>query len=175
MSFEEIIAKFEKKKLIYVAAGTVISIAAAFFFASYVLNSTAEKILKAKKDELHAFTAMKEEYLRERAIIEPIEKRLLLPQSKSISAMIEEICAQVNIRPKLASFKPVEDRAEGHYSQQGVEVKFESISLNQIMNFLYRVDNYTNLVIIKEFMIRARFDNPELFDAVMKIFVITRE
>ena len=58
--------------------------------------------------------------------------------------------------------------------QNGVEINIEGATLNQIANLVYRIENYKNLLIIKEFLIKAQFNNPELFDITMRVILMSK-
>jgi len=107
--------------------------------------------------------------------IVPLEKKFFLPLSQqSPGAIIEEIGGQIGLRKNIIAFKPIEEKLEKGYMQNGVEINIEGATLNQIANLVYRIENYKNLLIIKEFLIKAQFNNPELFDITMRVILMSK-
>lgn len=176
MNFVELRDTFDSKAVVYVKAAALLCGAFVFMLWTYYTTGKIERLVQAKKAELAAFYHMKQEYLKERASIAPFEKRLFLPHSKETpGTAIEEIGKQIGIKDNIISFKPVEEKSEKGYVQQGVEVKIDGINLNQIANLLYRTENYRNLVLVKEFLMKAHFNNPDIFDITMQVVLITKQ
>lgn len=178
MNLEELKNRFGNitVHVIYIKAGAMLFATVIFMLWTYQLTGRIEKQAKAKKMELTTFTVMREEYLQERMKIVPLEKRLFLALSQeSPGAVVEGIGGQIGIKKNIVAFKPVEEKIEKGYIQNGVEIKIEGITLNQIANLVYRIGNYKNLLIIKEFRIKAQFNNPELFDMTMRITLMSRQ
>ena len=176
MNFEEIKKRFGNKTKYYLAIVAAISGTILFIATTYKMTGGVEKAVKSKKAELSAFYGLKQRYLKEYADIEPLEKRLLLPLSKeSPGAVIEEICTQIGIYTNIISLNPTEDKPEKGYLQYGIEVKLDGVTFNQMANLLYRVENYRNLLLIKDFQVKSHFDNPNLWDITVQFFLVTKQ
>lgn len=156
--------------LVSIIAGIVLSISLTNRWINRV-----EKTLVLKRQELAAFNNLKEEYLKENSGIEIIKKKIFAPELEgSISAIIEEISNRTGIKDKIASLKPLDEKIEKDYIKRGVEVKITGIDLNQLVNLIYKIDNYKNLILIKDLSIKTRFDNPALVDITIQIVLLTK-
>ncbi len=175
IDMEELKNKLRGKTLVYIKGAAALCGAVIFILATNGAIGRVEKRAQAKKAALLAFYVKKEEYLKESAEAAPLEKKLLLPQSgESPVAVIEEIGASIGIKSNINSFKPFEDKALKGYLKNGVEVKVEGITLNQAVNFVYRMENYRNLLLIKDFMMKSRFDNPDIYDITMQVVLVSK-
>lgn len=172
--FEEI-----KKKFDGLTAPDAVSIAAilavaAFAVIGYVISAGPEKAVVSRESNLKEFNRLSHEYQKRQASLELLEKRLLTPQSGATTgALIEEIGRRIGLAA--ASFKPLEDMTEKGNLKKGVEVKFDGITLNQTANLLYKIETHGNLLLIKDFSLRSRFNNQDLFDVTMTIFLVVRQ
>lgn len=146
-----------------------------FIAATYHVVGKAEKRVRAKKAEVSAFNGMKEEYLKERRAVEPFIRKILLPPSdKSTGSIIEEMAKGIGIKGNIISIKPMEEKPEKGYIKTGIDVKIEGITLNQMANLLYRIENFRNLMLIKGFVMKSRFENPDLLDITMHAVLFTK-
>ncbi len=173
MDIEGLKSRFNEQTGYLLAGYAALSACALFIAVTYLMAAGSERLVNAKKAELEAFAKMKQEYVRERADIEPYERRLTAAQAKeSTAAIIQEIAAQTGAGT--ISFKPVGDVPEKGYAQSGVEAKLDGLTLNQMANLLYRVENHSNLLLVKDVTVKSHFDNPGLWDVTMQVFVLTK-
>ena len=176
MNYADIKKRFGNKTKYYLAIVATISGMILFVATTSMITGRVEKAVKAKKAELSAFHGLRHRYLKEYADIEPLEKRLFLPLSKeSPVAVIEELCTQIGIHTNITSLNPTEDKPVKGYLQYGIEVKLDGVTFNQMANLLYRVENYKNLLLIKDFQVKSHFDNPDLCDITVQLFLVTKQ
>ncbi len=172
---EELRGKLDKKTRIYLKGAALLCCAGIFIAATNGAVGKVEMRAMARKAELKAFYVKKAEYLKDSAVAAPLEKKLLLPGTAgSPVPIIEEIGGNLGIRSNIKSFKPFEDKALKGYIKNGVEAKVEGITLNQLANFVYGIENYRNLLLIKNFAMKSRFDNPDIYDVTMQVVLVSK-
>lgn len=140
-------------------------------------NSAGERFSR-KKAEAARFNLMMEGYLPARSAMSHLEKKLLMPASKEAGAVMEELGAGLGIGKKITSYKPFDEKGEEvqkGYEQKGVEIKADGLSLNELVNLLYRIENYRNLLLVREFSMKVRFDNQALYDVNMRLVLVSRK
>jgi len=175
MDLEELKNKLHGTSLIYLKGAVAVCVAVIFILATNVIVGRVEKRAESRKTSLKAFYAQKEEYMKGSAEAAPLEKKLLLPPSGvSPVTIIGEIGKTIGIKSNISSFKPFEDKALKGYVKNGVEVKVEGITLNQLVNFVYGIENYRNLLLIKDFSMKSRFDNPDIYDVTAQVVLVSR-
>ncbi len=175
MEIEELKNKLQGITLVYLKGAATVFVALVFILATNAIVGRVEKRAHARKAALKAFYAQKEEYVKESAEVAPLEKKLLMPPSGvSPVTIIGEIGRSIGIKSNISSFKPFEDKALKGYVKNGVEVKVEGITLNQLVNFVYGIEDYKNLLIIKDFSMKSRFDNPDIYDVTAQVVLVSR-
>ena len=173
--FESIGGWFKGFEPVRVRAVVALLAVCVFLYATYRAAASKEKMVEAKKAELASFDKMKARYLSDFSEISPLEKKLKAPQpGQSVGSMVEEMASGIGIKKNIASFKPLEAKAEKGYEQSGVEVKVEGVTLNQFLNLMYRMENHGSLLLVREFFMKSRFDNPELFDVNLHVELVSR-
>jgi len=136
---------------------------------------TMKGMTTVKKGELAAFNRLAEEYIERDTQLRAFEKKVRPSSaSRSVVALIEEIATRIKVKNRVTSLLPLKEEARGGYLEQGAEVKIEGIDLNRLINLLYKIEHHQALLLIREFTLESRFDNPQLLDVRIKIVQITK-
>lgn len=176
MNLDEIRRNISENKTFYLKGIAVLIAVGLFIAVTHNMTNKKDRFLSLKKEEIASFYNLRREYLKELSGIAHLEKKLLMPQvDGSTGTIIEEIGTQIGIKDKMISFKSVDETIKKGYNQRGVEIKLENLTLNQLINLLYRINNHRNLLLIKDFAMKTHFENPNLLDVTMKITLITKQ
>ena len=80
---------------------------------------------------------------------------------------IENYTRRANLSSKIVSLKPQAGvQAEG-FKESVVEVKFENITLYDIVNYVYVLEK--NTLRIRKLQFKPRYDNPKLLNATILV------
>jgi general secretion pathway protein M len=175
MNLNEIRRNFSENTIFYLKGIAILIVLGLFIAITYNMTNKKEQLVSLKKEELASLYNLKKEYLKESSSIAHLEKRLLSPQvGGSTGAIIEKIGARIGIKYKMISFRSAEEAVVKGYDQRGVEIKLEGLTLNQLVNLLYRIKNHRNLLLVKDFAMKGDFENPDLLDVTLQITLITK-
>ncbi len=176
MIFKRFVTEIDRRRLFILLGG--ISFVIVFLLSGNVVlkkYSSLEKSILTKKKEVSNFAKLKEEYLREKDKFDYVERRALSPRGmESPITILEDIGIGTGIREKIIMLKPLEEKMEKGYLERGVDVKIDGIDLNQLINFLYKIENNKALLLIKGFSMKNRFDNPNLLDVDISVAVVNK-
>ena len=174
--FESVGGWFKGLEPVRVRGAVALLIVCVFMYATYRAGASKEKMVEAKKAELASFDRIKAQYLSDLSEISPLQRKLNQTRpGQSVGSIVEETASNIGIRKNVASFKPLEPKSEKRYEQSGVEVKVEGVTLNQLLNLIYGMENHGSLLLVREFFMKSRFDNPDLFDANLHVELVTRK
>ncbi|MEK6790079.1 MAG: hypothetical protein AABY45_00065 [Deltaproteobacteria bacterium] len=157
------------KALVFPLAAVVLVLLTGLFTGS------ASERFSRKKTAFVQFNSMMGGYLQDRGAMSHLEGKLLMPFHKEAGAVMEELGASLGIGKKITSYKPFDEEAQKGYEQKGVEIKADGITLNELANLLYRVENYRNLLLVREFSMKTRFDNQALYDVTMRVVLVLKK
>jgi hypothetical protein len=147
----------------------------AFMALTNSFASKGERRLAQKEAELSGFYEMLSEYKRDIASIGYLREKLQLRGVVgSTGTVIEEIGAAIGLEKKITSFKPLADGMMNGYMEKGVQVEIEGVTLNQAVNLLYRIKEYKNLLLIRNFSMKSHFQNPDMLDITAQVILITK-
>lgn len=161
-------------KPLHVKWGAALIILLVFIGLTLAVNGRSARKLKSIQNEATAFETVRAEYMKERAKIEPYEVKLLTPGS-SASDAVQEAASQAGIRKNLSAMKPFIEPASKGFRKNGVEVKIEGITLNELLNLVYRIENHSNMLVVKDFVLRSRFGSSDLNDVTLQVVLVTKE
>jgi general secretion pathway protein M len=163
-------------KALYVRFSLSVAVAVLLMLAAFGLTMGAKRVEGAKSEELTAFNRMMEEYEAEGREMAPFQKRLKhLLQTESAGALMEEIGSEIGVSKQMASFKAIDAKQEKGYYKNGVQVKLSGISLNELLNLIYRIENHKSLLVIRGFSMNAHFDDPALLDAEIQVVLVAKK
>ncbi len=162
------------KGVIIAAAIGIVLLAICFSMLSRYM--AAGRVLAVKKEELKRFGSLAGEYLEKKAAIEIAARKARSASDPAGSAIteIERIGERVGAAGLITSIKPLEERQTGGYMEKELEVRIEKIELNRLVNLLYLIDNNKRLLVVREFSMKSRFEDPNLLDIRLKISHLTR-
>jgi hypothetical protein len=176
MIFKRFITEFDRRRLFILLGG--ISLVIILLLSGNIMLKKyrgMEKSILTKRREMSNFAKLKEEYLRENALYDYLERRVLSPKGlESPITILEEIGIGTGIREKIITLKPLEENMKKDYMERGVNVKIGGIDLNQLINFLYKIENNKALLLIKGFSMKSHFDNPNLLDVDVSVAVVSK-
>jgi hypothetical protein len=174
--FKRFITEFDRRRL-FILIGGISFVIVLLLTGNIVLKKYRglEKSILTKKREVLNFVRLKEEYLSNKDLFDYIERRALSPRGiESPITILEEIGMKAGVKEKIIMLKPLEEKVEKGYMERGVNLKIEGIDLNQLINFLYKIENNKALLLIKGFSMKSRFDNPNLLDVDISVSAVSK-
>ncbi len=137
--------------------------------------SAARKQAAVAKDELSTFRTLEEGYIREKAGIEEALRKARSKADQQAVAVIERAADAVGARPSIAFIRQAGEEERLGYAVAKIDVRLERVDLNRIVNLLYHLERGGALIVTKEFSMRTRFDEPELYDVDLKLTHVRRK
>jgi len=87
---------------------------------------------------------------------------------QSATAVVENTAAAQGLRERLLSLRP-QPVSEGGELAESLEVGVEKASLEELIRWLYALENAPGGQKVVQLRLRKRFDNRELFDATLSV------
>lgn len=166
----------DKKRVYMILSAAVLFVFMAW--AGYRMASgyaVIKRMAAVKKEEIVRFRELSQEYLEKRSILDSAAKKAYASGGESTIAIVENIGARAGVRGRITSLKPAEEKDMLGYRTRGVEVRFERITLNELINIIYAIENNRALFVIDEFSMKGRFEDPNLLDVAVRLAHITKQ
>ncbi len=118
------------------------------------------KQLRQRYDELHNRAGEVTETLKMRA------------PGFSLFSFLEKMATEVQIKDRIAYMKPSEQTDKGEYRESLVEMKLQAVSLQQLVDFLEKIESPENVVTLRRLSIQENKKEEASLDAIMQVFTI---
>lgn len=92
-------------------------------------------------------------------------------QGFSVFSFLEREAARLKIQDKIASMRPYTLPAKAGYKGSGVELKIEAISLKELVQSLYQIENGPQPIRVEYMRIRIDPGGKNLLDVTLRVLV----
>ncbi len=159
----------------YAAAAAAVLVLLVLSLALLAKYRAAARMVAVKKAELSRFSVLASEYLEKKASADMMARKTRPTEGdESAITEIERIGSRAGVKDLITSIKPLEEKQAEGYVESGFEVKIERVDLNRLVNLLYLIENNRRLLVVREFSMKSRFEDPNLLDISMKIARLSR-
>ncbi len=129
-----------------------------------------DRRITQKTIELKEISTLSQEYLEIRERMEELKgKARKRGKSFSLFSHLESLAGKTLIKGNIASMKPQSTPISGDYKESSVEVKLESITTGQLVDYLFRIEDSEAFLKIKRLHVKKRHDNPKYLDATFLV------
>ena len=129
-----------------------------------------DRRISQKTTELKEISALSQEYIEIKERMEHLKgKARKRKRGFSLFSHLEGLAGKARIKGNIASMKPQSTPLGEEYRESSVEVKLESITTKQLVDYLFRIENSEAFVRIKRLHVKKRHDNPKYLDATFLV------
>ncbi len=131
-----------------------------------------DRRIAQKTVELEEISTLSQEYREIKRRMEELKgKAGKRGKSFPLFSHLESLAAKTLIKGNIASMKPQSIPIGEHYKESSVEVKLESITTRQLVDYLFRIENSEAFLRIKRLHLKKRRDNPKYLDATFLVSI----
>ena len=160
--------KTRRKLLISAAAGIMLVVSVLLVNASLALKKEGST-LRAQKEEL---LLLREDFLGLREKIGSVEGKKSLTKVEGIVQAIDEVFKSTGLNQKVKSVKPTATRDKKYAVEEETDVEVEKVSMNEMLNILYKLENAPMVLLIKKARLKTSFEDPSLLNMTMTIGLV---
>lgn len=143
---------------------------------SWILERASKRELNSLRIRQTEFQALTREYEWLREQIDEVEKKASLGDLSGVAQAMDEVISPLGIRQKMRSVRIIGKRGlSDELSEETAEIQMEKLTLNELVNVLYRMKEAKTNLLLKRATIKKPFENPELLDLTMTAAVFTKK
>jgi general secretion pathway protein M len=90
----------------------------------------------------------------------------------TLFSLLEKQAGQAGLKDRIKYMKPSKSQAKGQYKISSVEMQFEQITMRQLFDYLYRIEDPKNIVNVKRTSIRKHKEKSGHVDATLQVSTI---
>lgn len=166
--------KFAKREKIFVysAAAFICLFLIIELLILPVLNKKdrMEREIITKEDGIRELAEMSQKYQQFDRLSGSIEK-VISSRNRGFTlfSFLETTAGQANVKSNITSMKPSESKGLEGYTETMVEVKLESVTLQQLTDYLYLIEKPDQLVFIKRISITDNKREKGYLDSILQV------
>ncbi len=162
-----------REKLLAVTVVVLISAWLLFAFAikpAIERTETLTRVISEKQDELLKLRDRSSEYIFLRDSLSNLHTTVASQEENfELLPFLESLIQECGLVKKVATMKQQVSQLEPKYFETIVEIKVESLTLSQLVDFFLKVESSEVLARIKSLYIRKNLTNTDLLDSVVEI------
>jgi len=125
--------------------------------------------LRARQKEL---LLLRDEFLTLRASVDAIESKKSILKAEGIVQAVDEVFRSLGLNRKVRSVKPTGTKEKKYAQEEEAEIQVEKVTMNELTNVLYRMENSPMVLSIKKTSLKTAFENPSFLNITMTVSLI---
>ncbi len=168
----------QREQRVLIAAGAFIVLMILYLSVGSVLQ-TYDKLegkIAKKRGEIEKISHLRDQYMQAHKQLADIKAKLdQMERGFSMLSFIEDLAKKQGIREHIGSVKPKKVPLNESYEESIVELKMENVSLPELVDFIYKVENSGHLLKVKRLRIKTRYDNRDLLNVTLQVTTYKRK
>ena len=150
------------KKIILGTVGLVIFII--MISVSLTILTNERKDLLQLKEQRKEMIVLKDALLLLSRKVNNVEAKKELSNVQGIAQAVEEVFSSVGLKDRVKTVKSTGKRETKDGLEEEADVYVEKVTMNEMVNFFYRIKNAPMVLTVKKVTIKKSFENPELLN-----------
>jgi uncharacterized protein YpmB len=155
------------KRFIYILSG-LITVIIVIVIAINLL-SAERKELAQLKEQREEMLVLKKEFLSLKQRIDAVEGKKELSNIQGLAQALDEVFLSIGLKDKIKTVKSIDSREIKDGFEEEADVHLEKVSMNEMVNIFYRIENAPMVLTIKKATIKKSFEDPELLNITLTL------
>ena len=168
----------QREQRVLIGAGAFLVVMILYFGVDSIVQryDKLESRIATKRGEIEKITRLRAQYMEAHKQLAEIKAKLdQMERGFSVLSFIEDLAKKQNIRENIGSVKPKKIPLNDDYDENIVELKMDNVSLSELVDFIYKVENSGHLLKVKRLRIKTRYDNRDLLNVTMQVTTYKRK
>lgn len=133
------------------------------------LLSSEKRELKLLREQQKEMIILKDEFLSLKQRIDAVESKKNLSNVQGIVQAVDEVFLSIGLKDKVKTVKSTGRRDMKDGFEEEAELQIEKVSMNEMVNIFYKIENAPMVLTIKKASIKKSFENPELLNIILTL------
>ncbi len=157
------------RKTIVIAGIALLFICCAVLFEISLTLKRQNNSLRSRQKEM---LILSQEYSGVKNVVSAAEARKSLTKVEGIVQAVDEIFKSMGLQQKVKSVRSAGMKEKKYASEEEADVSVEKVTMNELVNILYRMENAPMILSVRRTSIKTSFENPSLLNITMTIGLI---
>jgi hypothetical protein len=149
-----------------------IILTALFTIITSIYTRSLEEQNNILKSQLAGLQSLTEGSTGLKSAVELKEKKIGSVKAGGIVPALEQILQSIDIKAK--AIRPMEKNKVKEYMEEDAELEIQNTDLNSIVNLLYKIDNSSLPLKIKNSAIKTTFEDPDKFNLKLTVSLLSK-
>jgi general secretion pathway protein M len=172
------ISQLNQRERIFVVAGGGLLVLVLLYIAVVLPYRNAlsrlDTEITVRSRQLQEVQSLKTRYLSLQQEMTQVERLLDNRREFSPLTFIENLVGKTAGRENLVSMRPQAPVTRNNFTIESVELKLEKLTLRQVLELLWGVEQATTPMRVRSLQLKQRFDDRSLLDATMTVTALGR-
>jgi type II secretory pathway component PulM len=141
----------------------------------FILQKSAAKDVGATRTKLKELSTLSAEYRDRKEKITAIEQKKSQRKVSGIPQAIDEISSSVGLRGKVKGEKAIGTKELAVGTEESAEVQIEKVTMNELVNFLYALDEAPVMITVRRTSVKRTFEDPGLFNLTLTLSLLQKK
>jgi type II secretory pathway component PulM len=168
----------QREQRVLIGAGAVLILILIYLGVDSILQGydNLEGKIAKQRVEVENLTRLRQQYMEAHKELEDIKAKLdKMEKGFSVLSFIEDLANKENIRENIGSVKPKTIPLNDDYDESIVELKMANVTLNKLVDFIYKIENSGHLLKVKRLRIKTRYDDRDLLNVTLQVTTYKRK
>lgn len=157
----------KRRGLVFFWAGLAVLVLMVFLAVSLLLSEKKE--LKQLKDQRKEMMTLRDDFIALRQNINLVEGKKRLSNVQGVVQAVDEVFSSIGLRGKVKDIKSTGKRETKDGFEEQADISVEKVSMNEMLNILYRIDRAPMILTVKKASIKKSFESPELLNLTLEL------
>jgi len=151
-------------------AGFIAALLLCFVLLNISLSLKKERAnLRSRQNEMLGLQA---EFEHLKSAVDLVEGRKSPVKVEGIVQAVDEVFTSIGLSQKVKSVKPLGAREKKYAIEEEADVRIERVTMNEMINILYKIENAPMLLSIRRTALKTSFDNPSLLNLTITVSLV---
>lgn len=133
------------------------------------LLSSERRELKLLREQQKEMIIIKDEFLSLKKRVDAVESKKNLSNVQGIVQAVDEVFSSIGLKDKVKTVKSTGRRDMKDGFEEEAELQIEKVSMNEMVNIFYKIENAPMVLTIKKASIKKSFENPDLLNIMLTL------
>ena len=119
--------------------------------------------------------ALAADYQSMKERVDAVEQKGSLARVSGIPQVMDDISSSIGLKGKIKAVKAIGNREVAGGSEESGEVQIEKVTMNELVNLLFRIEEAPMMLSIKRVAFKKSFENPELFNVTLTLSLFLKK
>ena len=148
----------QRERRVLIAAGAVCICLLLYLGVDSVVQryERLEDKITSTRGEMQKIARLRTQYMEAHEQLVDIKEKLdRMERGFSLLSFIEDLANKQNIRENIGSVKPKKIPLNDDYDENIVELKMDNVSLSELVDFIYKIENSGHLLKVKRLRVKT--------------------